>query len=216
MEVDVAKHIGAIGRVVSQQEYQGKPAKVVVATRTYDTDIDDLWNALTDKDRIPRWFSPVTGDFKLGGRYQVQGNAGGEIVKCDAPKELALTWEMGPGMSWLSLTLSALSPEETKLHLEHIAHTQPEWDKQYGPGAVGVGWDLSLLGLALYLDGGTNMPPEAREAWTTSDNYKQFARASSAGWRDASIASGTDKAEANKAGANTTAFYLGEQPPADV
>ena len=43
---------------------------VVVARATYDTDIDDLWDAMTNAERMPRWFAPVTGDFSSAARYQ--------------------------------------------------------------------------------------------------------------------------------------------------
>ena len=33
-------------------------------------------------DRIPRWIGgAVTGDLRLGGRYQIEGNASGEILR---------------------------------------------------------------------------------------------------------------------------------------
>ncbi len=42
-----------------------------------------------------------------------------------------------------------------EIHLEHIAHVEGDlWDR-FGPGAVGVGWDLALMGLARYLASGT-------------------------------------------------------------
>lgn len=52
----------------------------VSLTRTYDADVDDVWDALTNPERLPRWFSPVTGDFRVGGAYQIEGNAGGQIL----------------------------------------------------------------------------------------------------------------------------------------
>jgi len=33
----------------------------------YDTDIDDLWSALTDPGRLVRWYGQVEGDLRLGG-----------------------------------------------------------------------------------------------------------------------------------------------------
>ena len=59
---------------------------MVVASRSYDTDIDDLWEAITNAERIPRWFLPITGELRLGGRYQLQGNAGGTITACEPPR----------------------------------------------------------------------------------------------------------------------------------
>ena len=76
MHFDVARHVGAVTRKVEAREHDGRPAHAVIATRTYPTDIDDAWDALTSAERIPRWFMPIEGDLRLGGRYQLQGNAG--------------------------------------------------------------------------------------------------------------------------------------------
>jgi len=120
------------------------------ATRTYDTSIDDLWEALTDPERIPRWFLPVSGDLHEGGRYQLEGNAGGTITRCRPPDLLAVTWEYGGDVSWVTVRLTSVSDEACRLELEHMAHPDDRWDL-YGPGATGVGWDLSLVGLARHL-----------------------------------------------------------------
>ena len=49
------------------------------------------------------------------------------------------------------------------------------WD-QYGPGAVGVGWDMGMLGLTLHLTGGSIGDPLA---WQESDEGREFATRSS-------------------------------------
>ena len=77
MSFDIAAHLGAVHREVRNVEYNGQSAKDLIASRVYDTDIADLWEAVTDAERIKRWFSPVSGDLKLGGRYAVEGNASG-------------------------------------------------------------------------------------------------------------------------------------------
>jgi uncharacterized protein YndB with AHSA1/START domain len=33
----------------------------------YDTDIDDLWTACTDPERLARWLAKVSGDLRVGG-----------------------------------------------------------------------------------------------------------------------------------------------------
>ncbi len=209
MQIDVAKHIGAVTRVVREVERNGRTAKVVVASRTYDTDQKDLWDALTSKERIPRWFLPISGDLKLGGRYQFEGNAGGEIIECDAPDHVAVTWEMMGDVSWVHVRLSAKG-DQTELTLEHVAHVDDERWKTYGPGAVGVGWEGGLLGMAIYLESGQPNNPEESMAWMTSENGKAFYRASSTGWADANIAAGEPEADARAAEAGTSAFYTGE------
>lgn len=43
-----------------------------------------MWDACTDPERIPRWFLPISGDLRLNGRYQLEGNAGGAITEAAA------------------------------------------------------------------------------------------------------------------------------------
>ena len=214
MKLDIARHIGAVGRLVEDREVDGKSAKVVIASRAYDTDIDDLWDALTSGERIPRWFLPVTGDLKLGGRYQLQGNAGGTITACEPPRRLALTWEFGGDVSWVTVTLKA-DGKQTRLELEHVAHVKPEFWNRFGPGAVGVGWEGGLMGLAEYTASGTAIERKEADAWQTSDEGKAFYRASGELWGRADALNGTDEAEARTRAARTIAFYCGESPPAE-
>ena len=51
MNFNPAAYVGAIVREVTRRDHRGKPAWVVIATRNYDTDIDDLWDALTSAER---------------------------------------------------------------------------------------------------------------------------------------------------------------------
>jgi uncharacterized protein YndB with AHSA1/START domain len=204
MEIDLNAAVGAVTREVLEREHEGRTAKVVVATRTYDADIDDVWDAITTAERIARWLAPISGDLRLGGRYQIEGNAGGIVTTCEPPTRLAATWEFGGGVSWLEVTLSP-DGDGTTLRLEHMAHVDEHWG-EYGPGAVGIGWDLALLGLANHLAGGEPVDPEAFGA---SEEAKDFMRASSDRWGDADIAGGAPEAEARAAAARTTAAYLG-------
>ena len=75
MHIDVTQHVGAITREVSARDHDGKPARTVIVSRNYDTTPADLWEAVTTADRIPRWLMPISGDLRLGGRYQLHGNA---------------------------------------------------------------------------------------------------------------------------------------------
>ncbi|MGY4395770.1 uncharacterized protein YndB with AHSA1/START domain [Sphingomonas sp. UYAg733] len=210
MPIDFAPYLGAVTRSVSVLDYAGKPARAVTLARSYDTSVDDLWDALTNAERLPRWFAPVTGDLKLGGRYQVQGNAGGTIETCDAPHLLFLTWQFGPETSWVEARLEADGDDRSHLTLTHIAPVNDHWTT-YGPGAVGVGWDLGLLGLALYIERPDAAKVDEAE-FSASAEGKAFVAGSSEDWGQASIAAGTDRDEAIKAAKATTAFYTGATP----
>lgn len=204
--------LGAEFRQFENREYEGKPARVVVAARRYDTSREDLWDALTSRERIPRWFLPIEGDLKLGGRYQLKGNAGGTITRCDPPEALDVTWEFGGGMSWVTVRLEP-EGERSRLTLEHIVHASDideHWAK-YGPGATGVGWDGALLGLGEYLKGdGAPVDQEAAYAWMASEEGKAFYRASAKAWAEAHIAGGENEAVARGMAERTAAFYTGE------
>jgi uncharacterized protein YndB with AHSA1/START domain len=199
-------------RRVEAREYLGKPALVGVAIRIYDTSVDDLWDAITTPERLARWFLPVEGDLKLGGRYQLKGNAGGTITRCDPPEALDLTWEFAGGTSWVNLRLTA-DGKKTRLTLEHIAHTGgigEEHLKKFGPGATGVGWDLGLHGLKQHLGNpAVAIDPAAFEAWTLSSEGKAFVRRCGEAWAEAYIASGADPEEARAQAERTIAFYTG-------
>jgi uncharacterized protein YndB with AHSA1/START domain len=207
----LSKVIGAEFREVADREWDGKPAKAVVAARVYDTEADDLWDALTNPERIPRWFAPVSGDLKLGGRFQIQGNAGGVIRRCDPPQALDVTWEFGGGTSWVTLRLAS-EGNGTRLTLEHVMLAEDikgeHWQK-FGPGAVGIGWDLSFLGLGRYLEGGARRSPEAGQAWAASDEGKAFMRRCGEAWAEAHVASGEDPDTARQMAERTIAFYTG-------
>jgi uncharacterized protein YndB with AHSA1/START domain len=209
MPKNTTRMVGAITREITSCQKDGKEARLLVATRNYDTTVDDLWDALTNAERIPRWFLPITGDLRLGGRYQLQGNAGGQITRCEPPRDLELTWEMQGQVSWVAVQLSAAAEGGTTLRLEHTAHVPDDmWDK-YGPGAVGVGWDQSMLGLERHLATRARVDPQEFAAWVGSDEGRAFIRESSEAWADASIAAGTDESSARAAAERTTAFYTG-------
>lgn len=211
MTFDFEHHLGAVDRSVARLERDGKPVDAVTLKRTYDTDLNDLWEALTTRDRLARWFAPVDGDFKLGGRFQITGNADGDIVKCAPPHTLSLTWEFGGGVSWVEIALSETSDGKALLSLTHLAPPNPHWDK-YGPGATGVGWELGLVGLALHLANPQADKPDETTFHLQPDG-KAFITGSGEAWRDAHIAAGEAAPVATASAARTIAFYTGQPEP---
>lgn len=208
--IDVVHQINSVARRVGTRELPAGQARTVVITRSYTTSVDDLWDACTNPERIPRWFLPISGDLRLGGRYQLEGQAGGTVERCDPPRSFAATWEFGGDVTWIELRLTAVSSTRTQLELEHIAHVDDARWAEFGPGAVGVGWDMGMIGLTLYLEGsGERVDPSAVAAWVASEEGKQFIRDSSEGWCEASIAAGTPADDARAAAARTTAAYTG-------
>lgn len=209
-ELDVLRYIGAVSRGLETRDHQGRPARVITAACAYDTSPEDLWDAVTNPDRIPRWFLPISGDLRLGGRYQLHGNASGEITACDPPHAFNVTWEFGGQISWLNVRLTSLADGGTQLRLEHIAHVPEElWD-QFGPGAVGVGWDLAIFGLGRYLETKASVDPKQASEFHTRPEGREFIVRSSENWCRVSVASGTPEQAAREAAGRTTAFYTGQ------
>jgi len=126
MSNPVHKTLGAVTRSVTAREENGRTAFVIVATRRYATDVDDLWDALTNASRLEQWFLPVSGDLRESGNFQFEGNAGGEIRECAAPGHLVVTWGMGDDTSLLDLKLAALDAGRTELTLEHTGNAE-QW-----------------------------------------------------------------------------------------
>lgn len=208
MQIDIAKQIGAVARDVHGRDHEGKPAKAVIVAQSYPTSADDLWEAITTAERIPRWLMPVTGELKLGGRYQLVGNASGSILVCERPRLLKVTWEYDGKISWVTATIEPAPHGSARLTVEHLAHVDEHWTK-FGPGAAGVGWDLMVLGLALHLETGRANIPEEGMQWMMSEEGKAFVRQSSEAWREADIAGGEDPAVAKAAADQTSAAYTG-------
>jgi uncharacterized protein YndB with AHSA1/START domain len=209
--IDVVHEISSVDRQVGSRTLEAGDARTLTISRVYDTPPQDLWDACTKPERISRWFLPISGDLRPGGRYAIEGNASGTIQRCEPPHSVDATWEYGGQISWIELRFTPEPGGRTRFALEHIAHVDDDMWAQYGPGAVGVGWDGGLLGLSLHLAGGGELPDRAAaEAWQTSEEGREFFKLSSERWAEASIAAGTDAADARAAAARTTDFYTGE------
>ena len=197
---------GLMTREVRTGSRGGAPTRIVVAERVYPTDRADLWDALTNPERIPRWFLPVTGDLEVGGRYQLVGNAGGVVERCDEPASFAVTWEMGPVISWLTITLTP-ADDGTTLELHHEAPVDPDMWNRFGPSAVGIGWDLGLMALGLHVETGQAVDPETGAGFALTPEGIEFVYVAGGSWADAAVADGDALDAAHEAAARTIAFY---------
>lgn len=210
MNFDVPAHLGAVERTVTAGTRDGIETRSVCIARQYDTTVEDLWDALTHAERLPRWFLPVEGDLREGGRYQLTGNASGRILQCQPPTRLSLTWEFGEQISWVEVRLAPGDGGGAHLSLEHIAPLNAFWT-EYGPGAGGVGWDIGLLGLSMHLIDPTTGFDET--SFAATGDGRAFMLGSAAAWGAADIAFGTDVAAARAAAKRTADFYTGAATP---
>jgi uncharacterized protein YndB with AHSA1/START domain len=214
--IDVTHQISAVDRRVGTRVLAAGEARTVEVSQVYDATVDEMWDACTNAERIPRWFLPVSGDLKEGGHYKLEGNAEGTIERCDPPHGFDATWEFGGQLTWIEVRFSAEGDARTRFALTHIAHVDDGLWAQFGPGAVGIGWDLALIGLALHLGSGASVDPAEVAAWNASDEGRLFTRRSGEAWRDAHVASGVDPADAAEAAAARTIAAYTESPEGDA
>ena len=157
---DVLEELAATAREVARRGAGDDELIAVTLRREYPAEVEEVWEAVTDPERLARWFAPVGGDLREGGTFSVEGNAEGQIRECVRPSALTVTW--GGPVSVVRVRLSA-SGASTVLELEH---TVPAAFAGSGAGAlyVGPGWDVALLGLTLWLRGELVEDPAAWEA----------------------------------------------------
>jgi uncharacterized protein YndB with AHSA1/START domain len=204
----IDQDVDAMRRSVGSRARDDGESHTVVLSKVYDTTLEDLWDACTSPERIPRWFLPVTGDLKVGGRYQLEGNAGGTVETCEAPNAFSATWEFGGNVSWIEVRLTAEATGGTRLQLEHITGVNDPMWPQFGPGAVGLGWDLALnSGLSRHLATGATVDPKAAAAWSASEEGIRFVTLAGQRWREAQVAAGADPQEAEALAASAIKAY---------
>jgi uncharacterized protein YndB with AHSA1/START domain len=128
----------------------------------YDTDIDDLWSALTDPPRLGRWLGDFEGDLRLGGEFRARFFASGwegtgRVEVCEPPRHLLVLTkdEEVPYELVIEATLTAdgdqtiLVLEERGMPLDHL-------------GGYGAGIQVHIEDLAAHIAGRERCDAEAR------------------------------------------------------
>jgi uncharacterized protein YndB with AHSA1/START domain len=132
----------------------------------FDTDIDDVWSALTDPGRLARWIGEVEGDLQLGGEFRARWFSSGwegtgRVEACEPPRRLLLTMrdvDPQPGQpdeTVIEATLAAdgdqttLVAEERGLPLDLLA-------------AYGAGVQIHVEDLAAHIAGREHRDTKAR------------------------------------------------------
>lgn len=185
--IDIARQLRAIHREVGTRQGGNGEVVGVLLRRSYDAAAEDVWDAVTDPDRLARWFLPVSGDLRVGGAFQLEGNAGGEVLVCEPPRHLSVTWGAPTSVVELRLTPDG---DATVVELEHTVPVEMAGSVA-GALYVGPGWDEALLALALFVTGEVGDPA----AVAGTPEGRQFSRASVDAWVSAVEVAGTASAE---------------------
>ncbi|MFD4402083.1 SRPBCC domain-containing protein [Nocardia sp. NPDC058499] len=210
---DVLDELAAARRTMGKGSVPAGEAYTVEVRRRYDAQIEDLWDAITSPERLRRWLQPVTGDLRLGGKFELGSGEHGEILGCEPPRLLKVSWLYGPdadawpGTSEVEVRLTPGPAGDTEFELIHAAVVEEPLFPVYGPGAGGVGWDLYLLALARLLTGGENV---GHEEFHKSPEGREFIRRSAAAWGEAHLAAGGEPGHVAAAVEATTEFYASD------
>jgi uncharacterized protein YndB with AHSA1/START domain len=119
----------------------------------FDTDIDDVWSALTDPSRLACWYGEVEGDLRLGGEYRARLFASGwegtgRVEACEPRERLLVRIE------------DADEPDESVIEVILTAdggQTIVVWEERGMPvdllSAYGAGVQIHVEDLADHLAG---------------------------------------------------------------
>jgi uncharacterized protein YndB with AHSA1/START domain len=122
---------------------------VVHVEDIYSTDIDDLWSAVTQPDRLARWLADLDGDpaaGPVGAKFTSGWEGTLRVEVCDAPRHLLVSSTDDDGDGVIEATLVA-EGERTRLIIEERGLPVPEYV------AHGAGWQAHLEDLESYLAG---------------------------------------------------------------
>jgi uncharacterized protein YndB with AHSA1/START domain len=137
----------------------------------YDTDIEDVWSALTDPRRLEGWHSQVEGDLRPGGEFRqyVESDdveSTGRVEACEPPRRLLVTiretdesWRRGQGVPPFDATIEAtLTGDGGQTIMVIEARGMPLDVVAF----FGAGWQIHAENLAAYLAGRERGDTEAR------------------------------------------------------
>jgi uncharacterized protein YndB with AHSA1/START domain len=130
----------------------------------FDTEIDDVWSALTDPSRLGRWYGEVEGALRLGGEYRAHLFASGwegtgRVEACEPPQRLVVRIKDAdePDEGVIEVTLTADADQ-----------TIVVWEERGMPpdllSAYGAGVQLHVEDLADHL-AGRERRDDAKARW---------------------------------------------------
>jgi uncharacterized protein YndB with AHSA1/START domain len=170
-------------RELGQRKIAGKEALSAIMRRVYPAPIDEVWSAITEPNRINRFFLPVSGDLHEGGHFSIEMNADGEILKCDKPHLLRLSWSaQGDVPDEVEIRLTKVKGG-TRLELEHssVRDVFVSSDPKTGDWGIGAGWEPPLKYLGKYLAGELPNKPSL-EWYKPTDEDAELCRDAGMAW----------------------------------
>jgi len=127
----------------------------------FENEIGDVWSALTDPQRLARWYGKVGGDLRVGGVFtsyvrSSEWNGQGRVNECVSRQRLEVTmWEEeGKERNLAAELIDDASATILMLEVRGLP-IDLVW-------AYGAGWHVHLEDLATHLSGGESLNPPER------------------------------------------------------
>ncbi|MGW7533254.1 SRPBCC domain-containing protein [Amycolatopsis sp. NPDC054798] len=149
---DMDAWLGAAERETGEREIGGQAGCSVRIRRSFSAPVKEVWAACTTRSRIDTWFLPVTGELRVGGTYQLESYAEGEITRCEAPGLLSVTMAIHGAPGEAQLRLRENSAGGTVLEFEHTMVADAAMWSAIAP-EIGSAWEVALKYLDRHLRG---------------------------------------------------------------
>ena len=127
----------------------------------FNTNIEDLWSALTEPERLARWIADIDGDLRVGRTFQATFTSGwvgtGRIETCEPPQRLVvITQQTGEASECVIEARLTASEHQTVLVIEERGMPIEQL------AGYGAGWQVHIEDLAAHLAGHERCDIETR------------------------------------------------------
>jgi len=119
----------------------------------FDTGIDELWAALTDTQRLARWYGEIEGELRVGGEFRAHLHASGwegtgRVEECEPPRRFLVVSKASeePDEDSTEVTLTGDSDQTTLVVEQRGSPLDLLW-------AYGAGLQIHVEDLAAYITG---------------------------------------------------------------
>jgi uncharacterized protein YndB with AHSA1/START domain len=130
------------------------PTVAIIFTREYAATPDEIWAALTEPERLSRWFARPIGTLGAGHDVRLQFGDGADeyadlhLRRCEPPHRVEGEWAFPGGpTTTLRLTVAEQPDSVTRVTLEHTGFP-PD-----GTAGTACGWHHKVDALDAYLRG---------------------------------------------------------------
>ena len=176
-------------RSLGRRQIQAGHALMVVMVRQIGHPIGEVWSALSEPARLGEWLAQPEGDLRRGGNYSLPDGSHGEILRCDPPRLLTVSWireKAAPAELEFHLTA-----EDSRTRVELLyASVRKGFAVTAAPGGGiwtgGAGWEFFLDMLEQFLDGQIpEKPPGLMPDLEVEGELEELFEARNQSWRRA-------------------------------